>query len=84
MTAFTQALLGFEDLVRELGRSLEFHRLCGYLFGLASAFTTFYERCPVLRAEDNVRASRLALCALTARVLALGLRLLGISATNQM
>jgi arginyl-tRNA synthetase len=78
------SLLEFEDLMRELGRSLEFHRLCSYLFGLASTFTTFYERCPVLRAEDDVRASRLALCALTARVLVLGLGLLGISAPNQM
>jgi arginyl-tRNA synthetase len=78
------ALLGFEDLIRKLSDSLEFHRLCSYLYELATAFMTFYERCPVLRADDEVRASRLALCAATARVLAVGLGLLGISTPNQM
>ena len=45
---------------------------------------TFYERCPVLRADEPARASRLALCALTARVLARGLDLLGIEAPEQL
>ena len=46
------------------------HRLCVYLFELASAFTTFYEKCPVLQADSGaVRDSRLALSALTLRVL---------------
>ena len=46
------------------------HRLCGYLFDLAQAFTSFYEACPVLKADDEAtRASRLALCDLTARTL---------------
>jgi arginyl-tRNA synthetase len=78
------ALLGFEGVLRELERSLDFHRLSGYLFGLASAFTTFYEQCPVLRADAEVRASRLALSNVTARVLAQGLDLLGIAAPEQM
>ncbi len=77
-------LLALDDLLTDLEQSLEFHRLCGYLFDLASAFTGFYERCPVLRAETPVRDSRLALCALTARVLATGLGLLGIEAPNRM
>ncbi|MBK9723737.1 MAG: hypothetical protein IPO89_01530 [Actinomycetales bacterium] len=47
------------------------HRLCGYLFGVASAFSAFYrEACPVLKAEtDDVRRPRMALGALTLRVL---------------
>lgn len=77
-------LLALEDLLTDLEQSLEFHRLCGYLFDLATAFTGFYERCPVLRAEAPVRDSRLALSALTARVLATGLGLLGIEAPAQM
>ena len=61
------------------------HRLCTYLYELAAAFTTFYEHCPVLRADDQAqRDSRLALCDLTARVLAHGLGLLGIEAPEQM
>jgi arginyl-tRNA synthetase len=78
------ALLGLPTVVTEVATSLEPHRLCAYLYGLAGAFTAFYERCPVLRAEPEVRASRLALCALTARVLASGLGLLGIAAPERM
>jgi arginyl-tRNA synthetase len=78
------ALLGVQDLLVELDDNLEFHKLCTYLFALAASFTSFYEHCPVLRSEADVRASRLTLCALTARVLALGLDLLGIDAPEQM
>jgi arginyl-tRNA synthetase len=61
------------------------HRLCGYLFGLAQAFTSFYEHCPVLRAPDDAtRESRLVLCDATARTLSLGLSLLGIEAPERM
>jgi arginyl-tRNA synthetase len=60
-------------------------KLCAYLYSLAATFTTFYEQCPVLRAEDDeLRASRLFLCETTARVLAQGLSLLGIAAPEQM
>ena len=61
------------------------HRLCSYLYELASDFTAFYEHCPVLKAPDaSTRASRLALSDVTARVLARGLHLLGIDAPEQM
>jgi arginyl-tRNA synthetase len=62
------------------------HKLCGYLFETASAFTTFYENCPILAAStpDDVRRSRLVLATLTAGVLALGLSLLGIDAPERL
>ena len=83
--ALALALLGFGDVVAQVGDALEPHRLCGYLFELAQAFTSFYEQCPVLRADDDAtRASRLALCAVTLDVLAQGLTLLGITAPDQM
>jgi arginyl-tRNA synthetase len=78
------ALLGFGDIVNEIVDSLEFHRLAGYLFSLATSFTAFYEKCPILRAEESVRSSRIALCDLTRRTLATGLELLGITAPEQM
>ncbi|MET0136127.1 MAG: arginine--tRNA ligase [Kibdelosporangium sp.] len=56
------------------------HKLGTYLYETASAFTTFYEKCPILPAEPAVRQSRLVLAALTSRVLTLGLSLLGIEA----
>src|SRR5262249_18003903 len=63
-------LLAFEEVVTSVAETLEFHRLAAYLYGLATAFTAFYEQCPVLRAESAVRDSRLVLCEVTARVLA--------------
>ncbi len=53
------------------------------LHDLAQAFSVFYERCPVLRAEPAVRASRLGLADLTARTLHTGLFLLGIATPEE-
>jgi arginyl-tRNA synthetase len=83
--ALCLALLSFGGVVHAVADSLQPHRLCTYLYELASAFTTFYESCPVLRAEnEEQRATRLLLCELTARVLAAGLELLGIEAPARM
>lgn len=83
--ALALELLHFAPVMRDVAATLEPHRLCGYLFDLAAAFTSFYERCPVLRADTEAeRRSRLALCDLTARVLARGLDLLGLTAPERM
>ncbi len=82
--ALAFALLEFPRVIGDVEQSLQFHSLAAYLFDLASAFTGFYERCPVLKAEDPVRESRLVLCALTASILAAGLGLLGIEAPDQL
>ena len=74
----------FGDVLAEVGRDLEPHRLCGQLYELAKAFTDFYEACPVLAAPEPVRANRIALCQLSARTLRLGLNLLGIAAPERM
>ncbi|MGQ0823469.1 MAG: arginine--tRNA ligase [Actinomycetota bacterium] len=77
-------LVSFEDAVRSAAAALEPHRLSAYLFELASQFTAFYDACPVLKADDATRASRLALCAATGATLATGLDLLGIEAPERM
>ena len=59
-------------------------KLITYLFDLATTFTGFYEACRVLVDDEAVRASRLALSDLTARVLEQGLSLLGMEAPEQM
>jgi arginyl-tRNA synthetase len=84
--ALALRLLGFGAAVASVAESTEPHRLCAYLFDVASLFTTFYEQCPVLKApSDTVRSSRLALCALTLRVLTFGLDdLLGVPIPEQM
>lgn len=58
--------------------------LANYLFELANAFHGFYEACPVLKADEPARASRLALCELSARTLKCGLHLLGIAVPEKM
>ncbi|MHB1853919.1 MAG: arginine--tRNA ligase [Acidimicrobiales bacterium] len=82
--ALVLALLGFEVAVESVAEGMSPHRLCTYLFDLASTFTSFYEACPVLRAEPAVRDSRLVLCRLTASILSTGLGLLGIEAPERM
>lgn len=78
------ALIQFGDVVAQVGDNLEPHRLCGYLFQLAQAFSAFYENCPVLNTDQTTRESRLALCSLTLRVLEMGLDLLGLETPDRM
>jgi arginyl-tRNA synthetase len=83
--ALAVQLLGFADVVTAVGDEYEPHRLCGYLFELAQAFSAFYENCPVLKAEtEDAKQSRLTLCALVLRTMTTGLGLLGIEAPEQM
>ncbi|MBB2986432.1 arginine--tRNA ligase [Terracoccus luteus] len=83
--ALALKLLGFGDVVAEVGATYEPHRLAGYLFELAQSFSAFYESCPVLKAEtDELKQSRLTLSALVLRVMVTGLDLLGVEAPEQM
>ena len=83
--ALALKLLGLGAVLTSVGETTEPHRLCAYLFDVASLFTTFYEECPVLKAEPaSLRASRLALCALTLDALTLGLTLLGVPIPERM
>jgi arginyl-tRNA synthetase len=78
-------LLRLPRVVEQLVRSLEPHRLCVYLYDLASLMHQFHERCPVLKApEPSVRKSRLALSELAGRSLRLGLGLLGVTVVDRM
>ena len=59
--------------------------ITAYLWDLAKAYSVFNVNCHVLRAEtDALKQSRLLLCDLTARVLQLCLRLLGINTVERM
>jgi arginyl-tRNA synthetase len=83
--ALALTLLGFGRSVQLAAQAAEPHQLAGFLFEAASVFTTFYEACPVLKADDPaVRDSRLALCALALRVLVTGLGLLGVPVPERM
>ena len=83
--ALAMRLLRFDAAVWEMVDTLSPHKLCTYVFDLATDFTAFYEHCSVLKAEtDDLRMSRLALCDATARIIEQALNLLGIDAPEQM
>ena len=58
--------------------------LANYLYELANTYHSFYEACPVLKAEPALRASRLVLSDLAAHTLSHGLALLGIACPERM
>jgi len=78
-------LLDFASAVESVGTTLQPHRLCTYLYQLATTYTAFHEGCPVLKAETpEQRDARLLLCQVSRRTLALGLGLLGMGAPERM
>jgi arginyl-tRNA synthetase len=83
--ALSLQLLRFAEAVSDVVDDARPNLLTQYLFDLANRFATFFEECPVLKAEtDALRTSRLFLCDLTARVIAHGLGLLGIRTCERM
>lgn len=77
-------LLQLESVLMQVSHDLLPNRLCEYLFQLSQKYNQFYDRCPVLQAEEPQRTSRLMLCDITARTLELGLSLLGIQTLERM
>jgi arginyl-tRNA synthetase len=82
--ALVRELLKFDAVIAEVEEELLPNRLCTYLFELSQVFNRFYDQVPVLKADEPSRASRLALCRLTANTLKLGLGLLGIPTLERM
>ncbi|KII75483.1 arginine--tRNA ligase [Vibrio renipiscarius] len=83
--ALVAKLLQFEEAVQSVAREGQPHIMCAYLFELAGQFSSFYEACPILVAEDEaVKQSRLKLAALTAKTIKQGLSLLGIDTLERM
>ncbi|MDB6171623.1 MAG: arginyl-tRNA synthetase [Chthoniobacteraceae bacterium] len=82
--ALVKKLLLFGEVLPQVLVDFRPNVLANYLFELASTFHGFFEACPVLKAEPAVRAMRLALCKVTAKVLARGLDLLGIAVPERM
>ena len=79
------ALLRYSSVTQDVGRTLEPHRLCAFIYELAGAYASFFDACPVLTAPDEAtRRSRLRLCSLTERVLVDALTLLGIPVIGRM
>ena len=83
-THLARLLVRFGEVVPTIVEDFRPNLLANYLLELARAFHSFYEACPVLKSAEPLRASRLALCELTARTLQQGLHLLGIKVPDKM
>ena len=79
-----RVLVRFGEVVPTIVDDFRPNLLANYLLELARAFHSFFEACPVLKAGEPVRSSRLALCELTSRVLRQGLDLLGVNVPERM
>ena len=78
-------LLKFEEALEQAAADYRPNFLTSYLFELANRYSTFYENCPVIKAEtDELRNRRALLCDLTARTIRQGLVLLGIEVVDKM
>ena len=82
--ALAVKIVQFGEVVDAVARECYPNALCNYLYELAELYMKFYEHCPVLKSEESVRASRLLLCKMTARIIARGLGLLGIGTVERM
>ena len=82
--ALAKHLLRFGLVIEAVAEDYRPNFLSNYLYDLAALFSGFWVNCPVLKAEPAERASRLALCELTGRVMKQGLELLGIETLEQM
>ena len=78
-------LLRYAEALESAAEDFRPNVLTAYLWDLAKAYSVFFQNCPVLRAPDEVtQHSRLAMCALTARVLKSVLEILGIRVLERM
>jgi len=82
--ALAVKLCQFEEAIQQVANDGMPHFLCAYLYDLAGTFMTFYEACPILNAEEDVKNSRLQLALNTAATLKQGLALLGIETLERM
>lgn len=82
--ALVRHLLNFGLSIEAVANEYRPNLMCNYLYELAGLFARFYETCPVLKAAEPQRSTRLAICDLTARVLKTGLEMLGIKTLEQM
>jgi arginyl-tRNA synthetase len=79
-------LMQFDEVLESVSKEATPHIMCTYLYEVASLFMRFYEANPVLKPEvsEADRNSRLGLCALTAKTLKTGLKILGIDTLEAM
>jgi arginyl-tRNA synthetase len=78
-------LLKFEEVLLHVTNDYMPNLLADYLYDVSKSYSSFFEQCPVLKAEtEALKQSRLSLCQLTGRTIKHGLELLGINVVDRM
>ena len=75
---------GYVEVLRRAAREFDTSLLAGYLIDLARDFSSFWNACPVLKAEPAVGRTRLELCSVVAAILGDGLDTLTIGKLESM
>lgn len=83
--ALIQTLADYPSIVADAGKKFSPSVIANYVYELVKQYNQFYHDCPIMREENvGVRALRLALSQITARIIASGMALLGIKVPNRM
>ena len=82
--ALVLQILQFSEVLHAVMSDQRPNLLCLYLYELADRFHSFYEACPILKTEGELRSSRLVLADVTGKILKTGLGLLGINVPERM
>lgn len=79
------SLLRFSEALQQMAEDYAPNALVDYLYDTARRYMVFNDNCSILKAPDSAtKDSRLALAAVTAKVLRAGLRILGIEVVPRM
>lgn len=73
-----------DEVIEEAANRFAPNIVCNYLFELSQAFNLFYQKCPIIKSEEEIRGFRLSLTSSTGKVIKKGLNLLGIEAPARM
>jgi arginyl-tRNA synthetase len=82
--ALAVKLLQFPEAIDSVTDDFQANILCNYLFEVSGQFMSFYEACPILNQDDEIKNSRLMIADITSKVLKQGLELLGIQTVEKM
>ncbi|MEH6448926.1 MAG: arginine--tRNA ligase [Oleispira sp.] len=78
-------LMQFPEILERISQRGQPHTLCSYIYEVAGLFSSFYEHCPILAADnEEQKQSRLRLAALAGKTIKQGLNLLGIETLERM
>ena len=82
--ALAVKLLQFPEAIDSVTDDFQANVLCNYLFEVSGQFMSFYEACPILNQDDEIKNSRLIIADITSKILKQGLELLGIQTVEKM